>query len=448
MISTPRHGSDRDRPMRRPTAHWHARHAARITALFLATLLLPAGPGMATATARPQAQSGTGASGAAVPSGSTPASGAPASGAAGPKADPGGETAAQAQAAAAALKAAVADLGRAKTAADRVAALTRTIRAYESGLAALRAGLRGVAFREAALRRQFTAKRAELSRLLGALSAIAGTPEPVTLAGPEGPLDTIRSGMIISAVAPGLHARVAILRGQLKELAALRAQQQHAEEILRKGMVAVQQARTDLSQAISNRTDLPRRFTESPAELTRLAKGVTTLGQFADLLRDRRMPQADPNRDFATAKGTLPLPVRGTVLHAAGQADAAGIRRPGIILATRPRALVTAPWAATIRYVGPLLDYGNVIILEPGGGYLLILAGLGTVYGKVGDVIAAGTPVGLMGGKDTLPKGFVAGAQDAGGAGRAETLYMELRKNGKPVDPGPWFASTKDRTTQ
>ena len=103
-----------------------------------------------------------------------------------------------------------------------------------------------------------------------------------------------------------------------------------------------------------------------------------------------------PMEDFASAMGTLPLPVQGWVLRQAGEADAAGIVRPGLVIATDPAALVTLPWPATIRYRGPLLDYGNVMIVEPASGYLLILAGLGTVFGETGDVLEAGAPVGFM----------------------------------------------------
>jgi septal ring factor EnvC (AmiA/AmiB activator) len=109
-------------------------------------------------------------------------------------------------------------------------------------------------------------------------------------------------------------------------------------------------------------------------------------------------------------KGRLPLPVLGTLLRRPDEADAAGVRRPGVTLATRPAALVTAPWPATIRYRGPLLDYGNVMILEPGDGYLLVLAGLGTVYGEVGEVVAAGAPLGLMGGTETVGAEFMTAA--------------------------------------
>ena len=349
-----------------------------------------------------------------------------------------------ARAAAAQLQAAITALKAAQGARDRVAALTTTIEAYESGLSALRDGLRRVTFRQEALQAQLDARRDRISRLLGVLSSIGRSPGPLLLLNPEGPVGTVRSGMIVSDVTPGLQAEAEALRGQLQEIAALRASQQAAAETLRSGLKAVEEARLALSQAISERTDLPKRFTESGAELERVAQGVKTLGDFADLLSDQQMAQADPQRDFASAKGSLPWPVQGTILHHAGEADAAGITRPGVVIATRPRALVTAPWAATIRYRGPLLDYGNVMILEPGGGYLLILAGLDVVYGNVGDVITAGTPVGLMGGKDADPSEFIAGAEDGGGAGATETLYMELRQGSKPIDPEDWFAKARE----
>ncbi|TMV67867.1 peptidase M23 [Thioclava sp. BHET1] len=350
----------------------------------------------------------------------------------------------QARAAAQSLQSAVDQLSKARGATDRVAALTKTIQAYETGMEALRAGLRRVALREDALDAEFAAKRDKLQKLLGALSAISQVPQPVLLAGPDGPLGTLRAGMLVSSVTPALQAEAEQLAARLKELSDLHAAQRKAETVLSQGMSTVQAARLTLSQAVSNRTDLPHNLTESDAELKQVALGVKTLGDFADLLSDRRMPEADPDRDFESAKGSLPLPVEGHLLHRAGEADKAGITRPGLIIATPARALVTAPWPGTIRYIGPLLDYGNVMILEPGGGYLLVFAGLDQVYGKVGDVITAGTPIGMMGGQDATPSEFVAATQDGSGAGRTETLYIEIRQGSETIDPDPWFAKTKE----
>ena len=81
-------------------------------------------------------------------------------------------------------------------------------------------------------------------------------------------------------------------------------------------------------------------------------------------------------------------------------------------------------------------------MLEPGDGYLLVLAGLDSLYGEVGEVIAAGAPLGLMGGGTGDGAEFTAGGQDGSGAQGTETLYLELRQGAEPVDPMPWFAAT------
>jgi septal ring factor EnvC (AmiA/AmiB activator) len=127
------------------------------------------------------------------------------------------------------------------------------------------------------------------------------------------------------------------------------------------------------------------------------------------------------------------------VIRGFDEADAAGIRRPGLLVATRPRALVTSPWPSTVRYAGPLLDYGNVIILEPQNGYLLVLGGLAEVYGRTGEVVDAGVPVGMMGGDEPDAGTILVETSSGGGQRRTETLYMELRVDQEPQDPVSWF---------
>jgi murein hydrolase activator len=110
------------------------------------------------------------------------------------------------------------------------------------------------------------------------------------------------------------------------------------------------------------------------------------------------------------------------------------------VLATRPGALVTAPWPASVRYAGPLLDYGNVIILEPEGGYLLILAGIETLYVGTDALVSGTAPLGLMPGQpESGTEELIVATPQGGGVALTETLYMELRENGAPVDPANWF---------
>jgi murein hydrolase activator len=350
----------------------------------------------------------------------------------------GAETVAeQASRASTALAEAVTALDAATEARDRVQALSQTIRAYEAGLAALRGALREAALREATLTRAFEAKRDGIGRLLGVLATMEANPGPLLLLHPEGALGTARSGMILADVTPALQSEALALKAELQELADLRALQLSAGEVLERGLATAQAARTALSQAISDRTDLPRRFTEDPEVLRGLLESADTLDAFAAGLS----PDATGGTSFADQKGKLPLPALGKVLRRPNEADAAGVRRPGVTLATQTRALVTAPWPATIRYRGPLLDYGNVMILEPGDGYLLVLAGLDVLYGEVGEVVPADAPLGLMGGPATASAEFVTLAPDGSGGRDTETLYMELRQGALPVDPQEWFVA-------
>jgi len=336
-------------------------------------------------------------------------------------------------------------LAKADTARNRVKALTETIQSFQDGLQAMREGLRRAAIREETLSRELQSREDEVAQLLGVLMAIGDTPAPVLMLHPSGPVGTARSGMMMADVTPGLTARAAELRATLDEVSILRALQQSAVDTLREGLEGVQEARTALSKAIADRTDLPRRFTEDPVKTALLIASTETLEGFASGLSEiaqNEVPGSLPG--IEDRKGQLNLPVDGRILRRAGEADAAGITRPGIVIVTRPYALVTTPTAATVRYRGPLLDYGNVIILEPQAGILLVLAGLDVVYGEAGQVLPGGSPVGLMGGTagtdDLLP---IEANQDTG-ARQTETLYMEVRENNTPVDPLEWFRTDKD----
>ena len=331
----------------------------------------------------------------------------------------------------------------AETARDRVEALTQTVRAYEEGLLALREGMRQAALREQTILSVFEAERDRLSRLLGVLQSIEGTPAPLLLLHPEGALGTARSGLILSEVTPAVAEQARELRAQLQDLATLRALQDGALDQLSLALDRIQAARTQLSQAIADRRALPENITRDQTAMTELLQSVESLDSLADVLsRDETTAGLDLP-DFAQARGALPLPVLGNVLRRFGEADAAGVTRPGLVLATRSRALVTAPWAASVRYAGPLLDYGNVIILEPEGTYLVVLAGLGTVYVAPGEIVASGGALGLMpGDPEQESEELIATRTQGGGAALSETLYIELRENGAPVDPTPWFTGT------
>ena len=348
-----------------------------------------------------------------------------------------------AQRAAQMLERAALTMAEADDARDRVDALTETIRAYEEGLSALREGMRRAAIREQSITVVFEAEQERLGRLLGVLQSMQAAPAPLLLIQPGGPVGTARSGMIVSEVTPAVAAEAMELRRQLEELALLRAVQETAEDQLSAGLTGVQEARVALSQAMAERRTLPPRFTSDTDALLELTQSAETLDSFATAIRALDVMADASTRlpSFNDQRGQLPLPLQGRILRSFNQADAAGVTRPGLILAAESRALVSAPRHATVRYAGPLLDYGNVIILEPQGDHLLILAGLGELFVRAGDLLASGDPVGLMGGEAPNREELIVSDPLASGGELSETLYMELREAGEPVDPTAWFAT-------
>lgn len=341
------------------------------------------------------------------------------------------------------LREATGGLDEALSKEDQVASLTRMIRAYEQGMAALRDGLRRAGIREQQIRAEFEERRDKLSRVIGVMTAMQRSPETMLLLHPAGAQSSARAGMILNSVAPGLQAEAEVMQAQLEEIRTVRTIQLNAANTLAEGLTQVQEARRLLASAVTDRSDMPIRFGENPQELTALVQSADTLDAFASGIVEMEKDVGAPMADFEGAQGSLPLPALGRVLRGYNEPDAAGVVRPGMIIATSPAALVTAPWAATIRYRGPLLDYGNVMIIEPARGHLMILAGLAQVFGETGDVLAAGEPLGLMGGSEPPAEEFgaefVATAAMGGGTGQTETLYVELRRGKETLDPAEWF---------
>ena len=318
-------------------------------------------------------------------------------------------------------------LDQADGARDRVKALTETVLAYEAGLTAMRDGLRRAALREEQLSRKLDACDTETAAFICVLQSLGAGPSPTIFLHPQGPTGTARAGMLLSEMTPILNARATELRNQVEEVQTLHLLQQQAADQLQLGLSEVQKVRVALSTALAERTNLPIRFTEDPVRTAILIASTETLEGFASglsqITEDETEIDLPPLDDRI---GGLQLPVKGLLLRSMNEVDAAGIKRPGIIFATRPGALVNTPAAATIRYVGPLLDYG-----------------------KIGQVITGGTPLGLMGGlqietdaensSSTLPT-----VSDGAGNGRSETLYIEVRQQNVPQDPASWFRTDKD----
>lgn len=331
-------------------------------------------------------------------------------------------------------------LERSKSAKDRLSALTDGIISFEESLSLARDSLRQISVLEARAQQKLSVEEEAYGELIGVLLSIDKSPIQAELLHPDGPMSTARGGMLIADLLPALEEKVQSLRSDLEAARYLSELQYQVTLDLQVGLVALQETRAALGRAIADRDDLPKRFVEDPAQTAILLAAADTLDIFADglsLIAKNEVEGSLP--DITTRKGTLPMPVQGKVIRYFNEADAAGMKRPGIVVATSDNALVRTPTAATIRYRGPLLDYGLVSILEPQKDILYILAGLSTVYGDIGEVLPAGSPVGLMGMSEIFDeKNLIETLNESAGL-RGETIYIEVRVNKAPENPLTWF---------
>jgi septal ring factor EnvC (AmiA/AmiB activator) len=154
-----------------------------------------------------------------------------------------------------------------------------------------------------------------------------------------------------------------------------------------------------------------------------------------------RLAMAAPGRiqpaiPFQLAKGRLPLPAAGRRILSFGDRTQRG-RSEGIVIETRHGAQITAPNDGWVMYAGEFRSYGHILIINAGGGYHILLAGLSNTDVQVGQFVLAGEPVGTMPAAARTNQGK---AQDI-----APVLYVEFRKDQKPIDPEPWWADGAKR---
>ncbi len=138
-----------------------------------------------------------------------------------------------------------------------------------------------------------------------------------------------------------------------------------------------------------------------------------------------------PAIPFHKAKGRLPLPVRGRRILGFGDKTRYGDRSKGIAIETRPGAQVVSPADGWIVYADHFRTLGRVLIINAGGGYHIMLAGMGRFDVNPGQFVVAGEPLGRM--NTTLP------TSQNGTKKLAPLLYIEFRKNKRAVDPSPWW---------
>jgi septal ring factor EnvC (AmiA/AmiB activator) len=313
------------------------------------------------------------------------------------------------------------------------------------------------------LSRSLERRRAVIADVLAALQRMGSNPPPAILVKPNDMSEAVRAATVMGAVIPELKSETEAVRHDLDALAATRDSiARERDELTRRGQAlavdkmrlaalvdARQQSLASAQDALGSQrqreSDLARQATSLKDLIAKLdaaaaAAHTTEAAAAAEIeARARAARGADPGRlkpeiAFGDAKGQVPLPAAGAILKSFGSPDGLGGTERGVSLATPAGATVSAPVDGAVLFAGPYRSYGQLLIMDAGGGYYVLLAGMDRINVESGEFVLAGEPIGVMGDRSVRMAATV-----AVGAARP-VLYIELRKDGTAIDPGPWWA--------
>ncbi|MER9276166.1 murein hydrolase activator EnvC [Mesorhizobium sp. M0522] len=336
--------------------------------------------------------------------------------------------------------------------------------------------LEGLKAQEQKIRASLAARRDVLAEVLGALQRMGLNPPPAILVKPEDALSSVRSAILLGAVVPELRQQTDMLLADLKEqsrvTASIEAERarltaavgEQAAEKKRLGMLleAKQKLAADTQTALAAEKQRSATLAAKAGSLKELIASLEAdrARKAADAAKAAEQKTADADKGpasaaaptelaslpvpesnrltaaapFSALQGQIALPVTGRIKRRFGANDGNGAVMLGDMVATQSGAIVTAPADGNVLYAGPFRSYGQLLILNAGDGYHVVLAGMSRISVASGQSVLAGEPVGAMG------EARVASTSASKNGNATPELYVEFRKDGKPVDPAPWWA--------
>lgn len=315
--------------------------------------------------------------------------------------------------------------------------------------------------REKNLEERLKDKNFEMASTLGAMQRLSIQQTNVVAFKPGNAIDTLRTTSLLKVILPDLKNRANLLEKDLEELNDVRYEITEQNTILKQQLTTLVIANNDIDVLLKRRMERQssleistkqerqklKQFAENAKDLQGLIDQIETeialrdeaAKKAASLVRNR--PSSSRNTtnvatapiprggtSFASSKGNLPLPARGTLGQSFNQLLTTGSRAKGITIDTREGATVIAPHDGRIEFAGKFRTYGELLIISHGDGYHTLLAGMENINSIVGQWVLKGEPVGQM-------------SETTGPSNSRQKLYVELRQKGKPVNPLPWMVA-------
>jgi septal ring factor EnvC (AmiA/AmiB activator) len=365
-----------------------------------------------------------------------------------------------------------------------------SVQASEAKLSETEAKLAELNEQVGVIQSSITERKVAIVKMLSAMQRIGRTPPPAIVTRRDDALGVVRGAMLLADVYPELKYQADNLSKELEGLVtiedAIRArrdeQKQETDQLTGErgrldrllaekkakhaqsevALVQVRQSAEQLAGEVTSLNELIERLgvqiakaevAQYDAEIAaekalreRLQQEVMATPANENVIElkpeSTKLAFASPSRlkpamPFRRAKGTLRMPAQGHKMTAFGDTGADGTTLKGISLKTREEARITAPADGWVVYAGPFRSYGQLLIINAGGGYHLLIAGMSRIDVSLGQFVLAGEPIAVMGGP--------AAPSFSGDENSSPVLYVEFRKDGKPVDPGPWWAEASEK---
>lgn len=364
----------------------------------------------------------------------------------------------------------------------------------EGRLSQVEARLGELDAQEKLIRGSLAQRQGQISTLLAALQRMGRNPPPVIVTKREDALRMVRSAMLLAAAFPGMRTQALELADQLSQLMRVVEESRTQAEREKAENARLNDLKTQLAslletkrRSILERQDELRKVRDAASEISRSVTDLneliakvgrtvqenTGLGSYDAEVRASETPAAavltpppggeagkaedsdvvvmapvetaavltnpgriKPAMPFYQARGRLPLPAAGRKVLNYGERTQYGSQSKGLVMETRSGAQVTSPCDGWVLYAGEFRSYGKLLIIDAGGGYNVVLAGLSQIDVRPGEFVLAAEPVGTM----MMVKKEAAGADST-----APVLYVEFRKDGQPIDPDPWWVSVPQK---
>lgn len=321
---------------------------------------------------------------------------------------------------------------------------------YESASRKIDAKLTKLTREEAQLTGRLSDDHKAQSELLAALQRVSMTPPSAITTRAKNAADAARASIIIASLTAQLEERSRLFSSQLTQLNQVRVDMASEQGKLTETEAALTQKRASIRALVKTKAARAATLSDSrkieqkrAQELAAKADDLRELIKRFERAADDVVPRIKPTPDstaprvkpksgsrppeplnlpegtrFADARGGLKPPVQGSLKSGYGNG------RKGLTVSTRKNAQVTAPFTGRIEFAGAFKNYDNVVILNVGDNYFMLLTGLGEIFVESGEMVSAGEPVGLMPSSAPSPE-----------------LYIELRKSGSPINPKPWLGN-------